>query len=58
MQKTVAKHRNFAAAEEAERAFYAQLSGHERLAILCELLKQDDQRRLERVYRITQFAPR
>ena len=57
MQKIVAKFRSFAEAEKAEREFYRRLSGNERLAILIELLRQD-RHRLERVYRITQFAPR
>jgi hypothetical protein len=58
MEKTVAKFRNFAEAEKADREFYRKLSGKERLDILLELSRQDPELPFERVYRITKFPRR
>ena len=58
MEKPVAVFSSFAEAEKADREFYRKLSGEQRLAILLELTKHATQRRLERVYRITEFQRR
>jgi hypothetical protein len=52
MEKTVARLRDFAEAEKADREFYRKLSGRERLDILLELSKQDPELPFVRVYRI------
>lgn len=58
VQKTVRKFRDFAEAEKADRDFYKKLSPEERLNILLELSKHEPERRLERVYRVTQLTRR
>jgi hypothetical protein len=56
MEKTIAKFRDFAEAEKADREFYRKLSGQERLDILLELSKHEPEQRLERVYRVIKLA--
>jgi hypothetical protein len=58
MEKTVAKFRDFAEAEKADREFYRKLSGKERLDILLELSKHEPEQRLERVYRVIKLPRR
>jgi hypothetical protein len=58
MEKTVAKFRDFAEAEKADREFYRKLSGQERLDILLQLSKHEPERRLERVYRVIKLPRR
>jgi hypothetical protein len=58
MEKTVAKHGNFATAEKADREFYQKLSGKERLEILLQILNHAPEQRLERVYRVIKFPRR
>ena len=58
VEKKAVKFRNFAEAEKADRKFYRQLSGQERLNILLELSKHEPERRLERVYRVTKLPRR
>ena len=58
MEKTVAKFRTFEDAEDADRAFYKQLTPAQRLEILLELLPHAPEQRLERVYRITKLSAR
>ena len=55
VQKTVRKFDSLAEAEKADRAFYKNLSGNERLQILVELLNHAPEQRLERVSRITKL---
>ena len=56
MEKKAVKFRNFAEAEKADREFYRQLSGQERLNILLELTKDATSRPLERVLRIIKLS--
>ena len=56
--KEITRYRSFAAAAEADEAYYRALTGNERLALLLQLLNHDPERRLERVYRVVKFAPR
>ena len=58
VQKTVAKFRDFAEAEKADREFYKHLTPQERLDLLLELLNHAPEQRLERVYRVTKLSPR
>jgi len=58
VQKSVRKFRSFDEADKADREFYRNLSGKERLNILLQLTGHEPQRRLERVYRITKLARR
>jgi hypothetical protein len=58
VEKKAVKFRNFTEAEKADREFYRQLSGQERLNILLELTKHEPERRLERVYRVTKLPRR
>jgi hypothetical protein len=58
VEKKAVKFRNFTEAEKADREFYRQLSGHERLNILLELTKHEPERRLERVYRVIKLPRR
>jgi hypothetical protein len=55
VQKTATKFRSLAEADKADREFYRKLSGEERLRILLQLSKHEPERRLERVYRVTQL---
>ena len=52
MEKTVKQFSKFAEAEKTDRAFYKNLSGHEKLQMLVELLNHAPEQRLERVSRI------
>lgn len=52
VDKTVKRFASFAAAEKADREFYKNLSGNERLKILLELINHAPEQRLERVSRI------
>jgi hypothetical protein len=58
VEKQVTKFRSFAEAETGDKAFYRQLSGNERLAILLELLRHEPEHRLERVYRVVKLPRR
>jgi hypothetical protein len=58
VERKAVKFRNFAEAEKADRDFYRQLSGQERLNILLELSKHEPERRLERVYRVIKLPQR
>jgi hypothetical protein len=58
VQKSVRKFRSFDVADKADREFYRNLSGKERLNILLQLTGHEPKRRLERVYRITKLARR
>jgi vacuolar-type H+-ATPase subunit B/Vma2 len=49
------KFHNFAEADKADRDFYKNLTGNERLQIQLELLNHDPEERLERVSRIVKF---
>jgi hypothetical protein len=54
--KIIRKFRSFAEADKADRAFYRQISGEERLNILVELTKHEPQQRLERVCRVVKLS--
>jgi len=58
VKKTARKFRSFSGAEKADRDFYKELTGNERLQILVELLKHGPGQRLERVSRIVKFTRR
>jgi hypothetical protein len=58
VQKSVRKFPGFDEADKADREFYRNLSGKERLNILLQLTGHEAERRLERVYRITKLARR
>jgi hypothetical protein len=58
MEKRAKKFRSFADAEKADRDFYKNLTGNERLQILVELLNHGPEQRLERVSRIVKFPER
>ena len=58
MEKRAKKFRSFSEAEKADRDFYKNLTGNERLQILVELLNHGPEQRLERVSRIVKFPPR
>jgi hypothetical protein len=58
VQKSVRKFRSFGEADKADREFYRNLSGKERLNILLQLTGHEPERRLERVYRIIKLARR
>jgi len=53
VQKSVRKFCSFDEADKADREFYRNLSGKERLSILLQLTGNEPERRLERVYRVT-----
>ena len=52
MEKELRRFKNFAEAEKADREFYKNLTGNERVQILVELSKHVPEQRLERVSRI------
>ena len=61
MDRTVVIHRSFRDAEEADNAYYRQLTPEQRLDILLELTNPDPsdheaQPRLERVCRIVELS--
>ena len=60
MKKIVQTFSSHAEAEKADDAFYASLTGSQRLEILWRLIHPDEtnatERRLKRVYRITQLG--
>ncbi len=56
MEKTVAKFRDFAEAENADREFYRKLSGQERLDILLEPNKEATRGPIKRVVRVTKLS--
>jgi hypothetical protein len=58
MEKRAKKFRSFADAEKADRDFYKNLTGNERLQILVDLLNHGPEQRLERVSRIVKFPER
>ncbi len=58
VQKTVRKFKSLPEADRADRDFYKKLSPQERLNILVQLTEHEPERRLERVYRVTQFPRR
>jgi hypothetical protein len=58
MNKTVKRFRSFAEAEKADREFYKNLTGNERLQIQVELLNHAPGQRLERISRIIKFPRR
>jgi hypothetical protein len=58
MEKTVAKFRNLSEAEKADREFYRNLTGQQRLDILLEMTKEATSRPIERVYRIIKLPRR
>jgi hypothetical protein len=58
VKKTARKFRSFSEAEKADRDFYKELTGNERLQILVELLNHGREQRLERVSRIIKFPRR
>ena len=58
MEKTVAKFRDFSEAEKADREYYRNLTGRERLDILLEMTKEATKGPIERVYRIVKLARR
>jgi len=57
VKKTARKFRSFSKAEKADRDFYKNLTGNERLQIPVELLNHGPEQRLERVSRIVKFPP-
>jgi hypothetical protein len=58
VEKRAKKFRSFSEAEKADRDFYKELTGNERLQILVELLNHGPEHRLERVSRIVKFPRR
>jgi hypothetical protein len=64
MERVIRVHDSWESAARADRAYYASLTPQERLDILLELIARhqeslpDAERRLERVYRIVEFARR
>jgi hypothetical protein len=64
MEPIVQRFASFAEAALADREYYRQLTPHQRLAILDEIVKRgrgpnyDPQQRLARVYRIVKFSER
>jgi vacuolar-type H+-ATPase subunit B/Vma2 len=58
VDRTVKKFRSFAEAEKADREFYKNLTGNERLQILVDLLNHGPEQRLERVSRIVKLPRR
>jgi vacuolar-type H+-ATPase subunit B/Vma2 len=58
VEKTAKKFRNLKEAEKADRDFYKELTGNERLQILVELLNHGPEQRLERISRITKLSRR
>ena len=50
-------HRDFAAADEAEYAYYRSLSGNEKLKLMLEIMAPayEANPRFERVYRVVEF---
>jgi hypothetical protein len=58
VEKTAKKFRNLKEAEKADRDFYKELTGNERLQILVELLNHGPEQRLERISRITKLLRR
>jgi hypothetical protein len=58
VKKTARKFRSFSEAEKADRDFYKEPTGNERLQILVELLNHGPAQRLERVSRIIKFPRR
>ncbi|HET9367934.1 MAG TPA: hypothetical protein VFO22_07670, partial [Candidatus Udaeobacter sp.] len=57
-RKDAQKFTSFAKAEKADREFYNELSGAERLKVLVQLLNHAPEQRLERVSRMTKLARR
>jgi hypothetical protein len=58
VKKTARKFRSVSEADKADRDFYKNLTGNERLQILVELLNHGPEQRLERVSRIVKFPQR
>ena len=58
VKKKAVKFRNFAEAEKADRKFYRQFSGQERLNILLEMTKEAWSRPIERVCQVIKLPRR
>lgn len=56
MEKKVERFADFAAAEKADRDFYKELTGNQRVQICVDLSTPDPEQPLERVYRIRKFS--
>jgi hypothetical protein len=58
VKKTARRFSSFSEAEEADRDFYKNLTGNQRVEILVELLNHGPEQRLERVSRTIKFPRR